>query len=193
MFRFLRSAAPFAALVLAFAPAAASAAPRPFNPTAAGALQPRLLSDYERRVLSHELVKLMEDVRSRRAEAAEDESLAPLREALDAAKAEGTASNVQAAARALSDAVETKLYEDPEVPPKIKRLQEVGNLLEYDSRLRREQRASHPVVDRALPDPPAGEGGSGEGNPSGPDGEDGSAGSGAGNAEPSGSGPSGGG
>ena len=44
-----------------------------------------------------------------------------------------------AAAKALSDAVETKLYEDPEVPPKIKRLQEVGNLLEYDSRIRREQ------------------------------------------------------
>ena len=53
----------------------------------------------------------------------------------------------------LSDAVETKLYEDPEVPPKIKRLQEVGNLLEYDSRIRREQRASRPEVRRRPPEP----------------------------------------
>ena len=153
MSRIPRAAAALAALVLAFAPAAARAIPRPLNPTAAGAEQPRLLSDYERRVLSHELTRLMKDIRERRAKAAEDESLAPLRDALAAAKAEGVASNVQAAAKALSDAVETKLYEDPEVPPKIKRLQEVGNLLEYDSRIRREQRASRPEVRRRPPEP----------------------------------------
>ena len=151
--RIPRAAAALAALVLALAPAAARAIPRPLNPTAAGAAQPRLLSDYERRVLSHELTRLMKDIRERRAKAAEDESLAPLRDALAAAKAEGVASNVQAAAKALSDAVETKLYEDPEVPPKIKRLQEVGNLLEYDSRIRREQRASRPEVRRRPPEP----------------------------------------
>ena len=144
-----RAAALLACLALALAPAAARAIPRPLNPTAAGAAQPKLLSDYERRVLSHELTKLMKDIRERRAKAAEDESLAPLREALAAAKATGVESNVQAAAKALSDAVETKLYEDPEIPAKIKRLQEVGNFLEYDSRLRREQRASSPVVQRA--------------------------------------------
>ena len=148
------AAAAFAALVLALSPAAAHAIPRPLNPTAAGAAQPKLLSDYERRVLSHELTRLMKDIRERRAKAAEDESLAPLRDALAAAKAEGVASNVQAAAKALSDAVETKLYEDPEIPPKIKRLQEVGNLLEFDSRIRREQRASHPEVRRRPPEPP---------------------------------------
>lgn len=153
MSRIPRAAAALAALVLALAPAAARAIPRPLNPTAAGAAQPRLLSDYERRVLSHELTRLMKDIRERRAKAAEDESLAPLRDALAAAKAEGVASNVQAAAKALSDAVETKLYEDPEVPPKIKRLQEVGNLLEYDSRIRREQRASRPEVRRRPPEP----------------------------------------
>lgn len=146
------AAALLAALALALAPAAARAIPRPLNPSAAGSAQPRLLSDYERKVLSHELRKLMEDVRSRRAKAAEDESLAPLREALAAAKATGVESNVQAAATALSDAVETKLYEDPEIPGKIKRLQEVGNFLEYDSRIRREQRASHPVVERKPPE-----------------------------------------
>lgn len=155
MFRPRPAAAALAALVLALAPAAARAIPRPLNPTAAGAAQPRLLSDYERRVLTHELHRLMGDVRARRAKAAEDESLAPLRDAVAAARAEGVASNVQAAAKALADAVETKLYEDPEVPPKIKRLQEVGNLLEYDSRIRREQRASHPVVKRRSPEPPA--------------------------------------
>ena len=153
MSRIPRAAAALAALVLALAPAAARAIPRPLNPTAAGAAQPRLLSDYERRVLSHELTRLMKDIRERRAKAAEDESLAPLRDALAAAKADGVASNVQAAAKALSDAVETKLYEDPEVPPKIKRLQEVGNLLEYDSRIRREQRASRPEVRRRPPEP----------------------------------------
>jgi len=153
MSRIPRAAAALAALALALAPAAARAIPRPLNPTAAGAAQPRLLSDYERRVLSHELTRLMKDIRERRAKAAEDESLAPLRDALAAAKAEGVASNVQAAAKALSDAVETKLYEDPEVPPKIKRLQEVGNLLEYDSRIRREQRASRPEVRRRPPEP----------------------------------------
>jgi hypothetical protein len=152
-----RAAALLASLALALAPAAARAIPRPLNPTAAGAAQPKLLSDYERRVLSHELTKLMKEIRVSRAKAAEDESLAPLRDALAAAKAEGVESNVQAAAKALSDAVETKLYEDPEVPAKIKRLQEVGNFLEYDSRLRREQRASSPVVRRAPPvaEPPA--------------------------------------
>ena len=153
MSRIPRAAAALAALALALAPAAARAIPRPLNPTAAGAAQPRLLSDYERRVLSHELTRLMKDIRERRAKAAEDESLAPLRDALAAAKAEGVASNVQAAAKALSDAVETKLYEDPEVPPKIKRLQGVGNLLEYDSRIRREQRASRPEVRRRPPEP----------------------------------------
>ena len=157
MIRPRHALAAFAAAVLALAPAAARAIPRPLNPTAAGAAQPKLLSDYERRVLLHELRKLMEDVRARRAKAAEDESLAPLREALAAARAEGVASNVQAAAKALADAVETKLYEDPEIPAKIKRLQEVGNFLEYDSRIRREQRASHPVVNRAS-DAPAPEG-----------------------------------
>lgn len=149
MSRFRSAAAFLASLALALAPAAARAIPRPLNPTAAGAAQPKLLTDYERRVLLHELHKLMEDVRLRRAKAAEDESLAPLRDALAAAQAEGASSNVQAAAKALSDAVETKLYEDPEIPGKIKRLQEVGNYLEYDSRIRREQRASHPVVNRA--------------------------------------------
>ena len=152
MSRIPRAAALLAALALALAPAAARAIPRPLNPSAAGAAQPKLLSDYERKVLSHELRKLMEDVRSRRAKAAEDESLAPLREALAAARATGVASNVQAAAKALSDAVESKLYEDPEIPAKIKRLQEVGNFLEYDSRIRREQRASRPVVERRPPE-----------------------------------------
>jgi len=152
MSRIPRAAALLAALALALAPAAVRAIPRPLNPSAAGAAQPKLLSDYERKVLSHELRKLMEDVRSRRAKAAEDESLAPLREALAAARATGVASNVQAAAKALSDAVESKLYEDPEIPAKIKRLQEVGNFLEYDSRIRREQRASRPVVERRPPE-----------------------------------------
>lgn len=142
-------AARLLALALAVAvPAAARAIPRPLNPSAAGAAQPRLLSDYERSVLAREMRRLMEEVRTKREAAARDETLAPLREALAAAREEGVATNVAAAARVLSDAVEAKLYEDPAVPPKIKRLQEVGNLLEYDSRVRREQRAGLPAVVR---------------------------------------------
>lgn len=124
------------------------------SPTLRGAREPVLLSEYERKVLELEYVKLMRAIREARAEAAADESLAPLKDALAAARAENPGgTNAVAAARALADATETVLYAMDGMSDKIKRLHEVGNLLEYDHRLRREQRAAA-SVGRPLPPPP---------------------------------------
>ena len=150
-----RTAAALAVVALA-ASAAASGTKRPVeNPTIRGLREPDLLSQYERKVLSLEYAKLLSAVRAARAEAAADPSLQPLKDALAAARAaEGPGgSNSLAAARALSDATETVLYAAEGVPAKIKRLQEVGNLLEYDHRLRREQRAAAALGRPAAPPP----------------------------------------
>ena len=98
-----------------------------------------------------------EIVAARRAAAASDE-LEPPRAALAEAKLGGDATNVAAKASALSDATEAVLYRDnPGIPEKLKRLQEVGRLLEYDSRREKQFRATHPDRTRAVapPEPPA--------------------------------------
>lgn len=141
----VRFAAAVAFAATVFGGIEAGAAVRPVaNPTVRGLNEPKLLSAYERKVLQLEYAKLVKTVRAERARAAEDPSLQPLKDALAAARAsegpDGT--NAVAAARALSDAVETVLYSFDGVPEKIKRLQEVGNFLEYDHTLRREQRAA---------------------------------------------------
>ena len=146
------------AILLAAAPRA-DAIPRPLNPTAAGAAQPKLLTDYERQVLSLEMAKLQREIRTARNEARQSDAFAALRAAVDAARAGGVPTNVAAATAALDDAVETALYEDPAFPAKIKRLLEVGNLLEYDSRLRREQRVRQAAPRPRAPAPPAPAGG----------------------------------
>lgn len=142
VFRFAAAAA-VAAIVSGGVPAVAAVRPVA-NPTVRGLNEPKLLSAYERKILQLEYAKLVKTVRTERARAAEDPSLQPLKDALAAARAsegpDGT--NAVAAARALSDAVETVLYSFDGVPEKIKRLQEVGNFLEYDHTLRREQRAA---------------------------------------------------
>lgn len=141
-------------LVLAALAPAAFAIPRPLNPTEAGARQPNLLSEYERDVLRREMVKLTQAVRAARLEASKDASLEPLRQAAAEAKLSGDRTNAMAAAKALADATETILYRDPEMPAKIKRLMEVGQLLEYDTRLRKEQRAHERPAVAPLPPPP---------------------------------------
>ena len=146
-------AAALAAAALFRAPAAEAKLPVG-TPTLRGAREPVLLTEYERRVLELEYAKLVRAVREARAEAAADESLAPLKDALAAARAENPGgTNAVAAARALADATETVLYAMDGMSDKIKRLHEVGNLLEYDHRLRREQRAAA-SVGRPLPPPP---------------------------------------
>ena len=154
MRRFSVSAVLFALLsALLFAPVSASAGDRSPPPTALGAAQPRLLNDYERAVLSRELARLMGEVRAARRLASEDESLAPLREAVEEARRADDAEALQSARRKLDDAIETILYQDATIPPKIKRLQEVGIMLEYDNRVRREQRARLPRVVDPAPSP----------------------------------------
>ena len=144
-----------AALVLAAGPAAAI--PRPDIPTAAAAREPDLLDAYQRRVLQMELATLQKEIVAARREAAAAEELAPLRAALDEAKLGGNATNIAAKASALSDATEAVLYRDEAIPGKIKRLQEVGRLLEYDSRREKQKRAMHPPrpMPVAAPAPPA--------------------------------------
>lgn len=150
-------AAALAAAALFRAPDAAAKLPVG-TPTLRGARQPALLSDYERKVLELEYAKLVRAVREARAEAAADESLAPLRDALaEARRTDPGGTNAVAAARALSDATEAVLYEKEGIREKIKRLHEVGNLLEYDHRLRREQRAAASVGRPLPPSPPPAE------------------------------------
>ncbi len=150
----MKTAFPLLFLAFALAAGPAAAIPRPDIPTAAAAREPDLLTPYQRRVLSLELAKLQKEIVAARREAAASDELEPLRAALAEAKLGGDGTNVTAKASALSDATETVLYRDhPEIPAKLKRLQEVGRLLEYDSRREKQFRATHPV--RTAPAAPA--------------------------------------
>ena len=135
---------PVLALGAALAAVPAAAIPRPDIPTGAAAREPDLLSPYQRRVLSLELARLRKEIVAARREAARSAELEPYRAALAQAREGGDATNVAAKAQALSDATEAILFRDEEIPGKLKRLQEVGLLLEYDSRREKQKRASHP-------------------------------------------------
>ena len=113
--------------------------------------EPPLVSAYERKVLAKEMKTLSDEIRSARKSASEDPSLAPLKEALDAAKQTKDAEKVKAARRALSDAAETLLYKQDGMPEKIKRLLDVGNLLRYDTPNQREKRRQNRTVAYAPP------------------------------------------
>ena len=128
-----------------------SATPAPSSPRG----EPNLLSAYERKVLAKEMKTLSDEIRSARKSASEDPSLAPLKEALDAAKQTKEADKIKAARRALSDAVETLLYKQDGMPEKIKRLLDVGNLLRYDTPNQREKRRQNRTVVHANPFPAA--------------------------------------
>ena len=144
------------AAALVFAALSAAAVPRPDLPSAAAAREPDLLDAYQRRVLTLELAKLQKEIVAARRAAGEAEELAPFKAALDEAKLAGDETNVAAKAKAFSDARETVLYRDnPGMPEKIKRLVEVGRLLEYDSRREKQNRASHPPRPSAVPAAPA--------------------------------------
>lgn len=158
-----------AALVLAAFSAAAI--PRPDIPTDAAARVPDFLTEYERGVLRREMAKLQKEIVAARRKAGEAEELAPLKAALAEAKLGGDATNVAAKASALSDATETVLYRDnPDIPDKLKRLQEVGRLLEYDTRREKQNRATHPPrpgIPAAGPDPAPADAGADAAAPSG--------------------------
>ena len=144
----------FAAALLPAAKNAAGARRPVENPTLRGSLEPNLLSSYERKTLQLEYLKLIEEIGEKRREAAADPSIAALKDRLAAENADeryqGGAD--ASAARKISDAVETLLYSYDGIPAKIKRLEEVGRLLEYDLRLRREQRAAN-TLGRAVDAP----------------------------------------
>lgn len=117
--------------------------------------EPPLLSAHERNVLTREMKTLDGEIRAARRAAADDPSLAPLKEALDAALQTKDADKIKAARRALSDAVETRLYQQEGIPEKIKRLLDVGNLLRYDTPKQKEKRRQNRPVVRANPFPAA--------------------------------------
>ena len=117
--------------------------------------EPPLVSAYERKVLAKEMKTLSEEIRAARKAASEDPALAPLKEALDAARQTKDADKVKAARRALSDAVETLLYKQDGMPEKNKRLLDVGNLLRYDTPNQREKRRQNRTVVHANPFPAA--------------------------------------
>ena len=116
--------------------------------------EPPLVSAYERKVLAKEMKTLSDEIRAARKAAADDPSLAPLKEALDAARQTKDADKVKAARRALSDAGETLLYKQDGMPEKIKRLLDVGNLLRYDTPNQREKRRQNRTVVHAPPPTP---------------------------------------
>lgn len=130
------------AQIVALAATAAFAIPRPNHPTGAAAGVPDALTPYERSVLQLEIVRLQREVAAARRETAASGEFAELRAAVAAAKAEGDAGKAAAASAALAGAVEAKLAETAGMREKIRRLKEVGALLEADTTRRKEQRAN---------------------------------------------------
>ena len=110
-----------------------------------------LISAYERKVLAKEMRTLGAEIHAARKTAGEDASLAPLKEALSAAKQTKDAAQIRASQRALSDAVETLLYAQDGMPAKIQRLVDVGNLLRYDTPDQQQQRRQNRTVTYAPP------------------------------------------
>ncbi len=166
----IRHASRAAALAAAFFCAAALRAAPAFPPTAGGettSTTPNSITDYERRVLRLEYTRLMKAISAARREALRSEALAPLREASDKARESGDKAAFVASRRALHQAADEEIRKDPEMAAKIKRLGEVGALLEKDRPDRKELRslerkhrrapASAPAEDTpANPEAPAG-------------------------------------
>ena len=142
--RSFRAAAGFCAAVFcAAAPVALRAAPA-FPPSAGGettSATPNAISDYERRVLRLEYTRLMKAISAARREAMRSEALASLREASDKARDSGDEAAFVAARRALHRAADEEIRKDPEIAAKVKRLGEVGALLEKDRPVRKELRS----------------------------------------------------
>lgn len=145
------------AAVLFVSALSAGAVPRPDIPDGSAAREPDLLDANQRRTLQFELVKLEGEISGARRRIAASDEFEPLRAALEEAKLGGDATNVAAKRSALADAVETALYAEPDMPGKIKRLQEVGLLLEYDHRREKQDRAKRPPRPPVPVAPPAAE------------------------------------
>ncbi|MGI5868237.1 MAG: hypothetical protein ACOX9C_02160 [Kiritimatiellia bacterium] len=146
-----RRLVPLALVVLACAlhAQAQAPAPAPLHDEAP------ILSAADRKRLAKEMKELTAEIHAARKAAAEAPSLAPLKEALDAAKETTDAAKIQAAQRALADGVEALLYQQEGMPAKIKRLIDVGHLLRYDTPNQRKIRRQNRPVVHANPFPTA--------------------------------------
>ncbi len=102
--------------------------------------EPNLLSDYERTTVTLEMNNLTREISLARKEAAGDPTLDDAKRALDEALASKDANSIREAKRKLSDMTETILYRQEGMPEKIRRLLDVGKLLEYDTRRQKEIR-----------------------------------------------------
>ncbi len=102
--------------------------------------EPNILSEYERTVVTLEMQKLTKEVGLARKEAAKDPTLDDAKKALDEARESKDVKQIRDAKRKLSNMIETILYQQEGMPVKIKRLLEVGKLLEFDSKKQKEIR-----------------------------------------------------
>jgi len=102
--------------------------------------EPDLLSDYERKTLRLELNNLTREISKARQEAAKDPSLEASRQSLRDAIERKDTERIASTRRALADEVETLLLAQEGMPKKIKRLLEVGRLLEYDTQREKDDR-----------------------------------------------------
>jgi hypothetical protein len=131
-------------LALAAAPLCNAAAPPVMTPLPpAMHPEPNVLSTDERRGVMLELKRLTAELRAARAEAAQNPALDPIKAKLAEASTNTSpesASAVAALKRELSDAEAILLSEMKGVPRKQVRTLELGRLLEYDTKLRKDLR-----------------------------------------------------
>jgi len=102
--------------------------------------EPNLLTEYERKTLQFELNNLTSEIAKARHEIAKDPSLEAARKTLQDAEEQKDSKLIASARRILADEVETRLLTQEGMPEKIKRLLEVGRLLEYDTRFQKDER-----------------------------------------------------
>ena len=103
-------------------------------------VEPNILSDYERTVVTLEMQNLTQEIGLARKEAAKDPTLDEAKQELVAAQESKDAKLILEAKRKLSNMTETILYQQEGMPAKIKRLLEVGKLLEFDTPKQKEIR-----------------------------------------------------
>ena len=103
-------------------------------------VEPNILSDYERTVVTLEMQNLTREIGLARKKTAKDPSLDDAKKELEEARESKDAKQLLDAKRKLNDMIETILYKQEDMPAKTKRLLEVGKLLEFDTQKQKEIR-----------------------------------------------------
>ena len=107
--------------------------------------EPDLLTTYEKRVLNLELLRLMREIRTARAEVAESEAIAPFKAEVDKAQAENKPeTEIKELQDRLRLEIEIELYKREGISTKMQRLLDVGTLLRHDKPIEKERRYNHP-------------------------------------------------